>query len=84
MFSKPPFHKHCPVCNAKIPALATICLYCEEPLLSPDDIEDSMYAEAVMLTTIDPDGEDLLEILDAAEFGSMWGEGVTPDSPKMW
>ena len=79
MSGKLPSYKYCPVCKAKIPVQAIICLYCEESLLPDDEPEGSMYGEAVMITTVHPEAEALMEMLDGVELGSNYEEEYIRD-----
>lgn len=67
MSGRIPHYKYCPVCKSKIPVQAIICLYCEEPLLPPDDPADSPFGEAILITSVHPDGEAFIDLVEGAE-----------------
>ena len=76
MSGKLPLYKYCPVCGKRIPMEAIICLYCEESLLPPGgDDPASPYGEPVMLTTVHPDPDELLDLIDDPE-----GEGCQEEA----
>ncbi len=72
MSGKLPVYKYCPFCEKQLPVQAIRCFYCEEDLIEPsDDDPDSLFGETVMLSSVEPEHENLMDIIELEGLGEV-------------